>query len=108
MVSGIGCSAVMLLQAGGALGGFAGLPLLLVFFVGMYFLLVLPNQRKQKKWQEMLGQLKTGDTVTTNAGMRGTVVALREDTVVLKLQPDNIKLEFVRSAIAAVTPAGEA
>ncbi len=90
------------------LGGLGGLPLLLVFFVGMYFLLVLPNQRKQKKWQEMLGQIKVGDTVTTNAGLRGTVVALRDDAVILKVQPDNLKLEFVRSAIAAVTPAGEA
>ncbi len=101
-------AAVVMLQAGGMLGGFTGLPLLLVFFVGMYFLMVLPNQRKQKKWQEMLGKLKSGDTVTTNAGLRGVIVALRDDAVVVRTQPDGVKLEFVKSAIAAVTPAGEA
>ena len=89
-------------------GSLGGLPLLVVFMVGMYFLLVLPNQRKQKKWAEMLAQLKTGDTVTTNAGLRGTIVTLKDDALVLRVQPDGVRLEFVRSAIAAVTPAGEA
>jgi len=89
-------------------GSLGGLPLLVVFMVGMYFLLVLPNQRKQKKWAEMLAQLKTGDVVTTNAGLRGTIVSLKDDALVLRVQPDGVRLEFVRSAIAAVTPAGEA
>ncbi len=100
--------AAVWLQAASAFGALGGLPLLVVFMVGMYFLLVLPNQRKQKKWQEMLGQLKSGDLVTTNSGMRGTIVSLKDDVLVLRLQPDGVKLEFVKSAIAAVTPAGEA
>ncbi len=96
------------MQFGGAgLGSLGSLPLLLLFMVGMYFLLVRPNQQKQKKWQEMLNQLKSGDQVTTNGGLRGTVIALRDDTVILRVQPDNTKLEFVKSAIAAVTTAGE-
>jgi preprotein translocase subunit YajC len=74
-----------------------------LFFVVLYFLMIAPNQKKQKKWQEMLGQLKTGDRVTTNGGIRGTVLTVKDDVVVLRVQPDGVKLEFVKSAIATVT-----
>ena len=72
-------------------------------FIAMWFLLIAPNQRKQKKWQEMLSNLKTGDKVTTNGGIRGTIVSVKDDVLVLKTAPDNVKLEVVKSAIAAVT-----
>jgi preprotein translocase subunit YajC len=75
----------------------------ILFFVVLYFLMIAPNQKKQKKWQEMLGQLKSGDRVTTNGGLRGTVLTVKDDVVVLRVQPDGVKLEFVKSAIAAVT-----
>ena len=77
--------------------------LLLVFIALMYFLMIAPNQKKQKKWQEMLGQLKSGDKVTTNGGIRGTVLTVKDDAVIVRVQPDGLKLEFVKSAIAAVT-----
>ena len=77
------------------------------FFVLLYFLMIAPNQRKQKKWQEMLGKLKTGDRVTTNGGIRGTIISVKDDCVQLRIPPDNIKMEFVKSAIAAVTTAEE-
>jgi preprotein translocase subunit YajC len=85
------------------MGSLGSLALPILFFVALYFLMIAPNQRKQKKWQEMLGQLKSGDKVTTNGGLRGTVLTVKEDVVVLKVQPDGVKLEFVKSAIAAVT-----
>jgi preprotein translocase subunit YajC len=65
--------------------------------------MIAPNQKKQKKWQAMLEQLKTGDRVTTNGGIRGTVLTVKDDVVVLRVQPDGVKLEFVKSAIASVT-----
>jgi preprotein translocase subunit YajC len=77
--------------------------LMLVFIALMYFVLIAPNQKKQKKWQQMLGQLKNGDRVTTNGGIRGVIISVKEDVVQLRVPPDNIKLEFVKSAIAAVT-----
>jgi preprotein translocase subunit YajC len=85
------------------IGSMGGLPLLLLMFVAMYFLLIAPNQRKQKKWQEMLSQMKPGDKVTTNGGIRGTIVSVKDDVLVVKCAPDNVKLEMVKSAIAAVT-----
>ena len=94
----------MWLQSGvGGLGSIGSLALPILFFVVLYFLMIAPNQKKQKKWQEMLGQLKTGDRVTTNGGLRGTVLTVKDDVVVLRVQPDGVKLEFVKSAIAAVT-----
>ena len=89
--------------AGGAFGSLGGLPLLLLMFVAMYFLLIAPNQRKQKQWQQMLSQLKPGDKVTTNGGIRGTIVSVKDDSLIVKCAPDNVKLEMVKSAIAAVT-----
>jgi preprotein translocase subunit YajC len=91
----------------GSLGSSAQLLLPLVFFALLYFLMIAPNQKKQKKWQEMLSQLKSGDRVTTNGGIRGTIISVKDDVVLIRVAPDNIKLEFVKSAIAAVTTADE-
>ncbi len=86
------------------LGGF---PLLILMFVAMYFLLIAPNQKKQKTWAAMLASLKTGDKVTTNGGMRGTILSVKDDVLVVRCAPDNIRLEIVKSAIAAVTTADD-
>ena len=87
----------------GGFGSFGSLPLLVVMFVAMYLLLIVPNQRKQKQWQAMLAQVKSGDKITTNGGMRGTVVSVKDDVLVIRTQPDGVKFEIVRSAVAAVT-----
>ena len=78
------------------------LPAILMVAV-FYLLLFRPNQKKQKMWQEMLNNLKIGDKITTTGGLRGTIVALREDAIQLKLPPDGVRVEIVKSAIAAVT-----
>jgi preprotein translocase subunit YajC len=91
----------------GSLGSSGQLLLPLVFFALLYFLLIAPNQRKQKKWQQMLSQLKNGDKVTTNGGIRGVILSVKDDVVQLRVAPDNIKLEFVKSSIAAVTTADD-
>ena len=78
------------------------LPFILIIAV-FYLLLVRPNQKKQKQWQEMLASLKSGDRITTTGGLRGTILSIREDTVQLRVPPDNLRIEIVKSAIAAVT-----
>jgi preprotein translocase subunit YajC len=80
------------------------LPLVFIFAV-FYFLLIMPQQRRQKKWQKMLGELKTGDKVVTGGGLRGTIVALRDDYIHLRIPPDNLRVEVQRSSIVSVTPA---
>jgi preprotein translocase subunit YajC len=87
----------------GLFGGPGQLLLPLVFIAVVYFFMIAPNQKKQKKWQEMLSQLKNGDKVTTNGGIRGVIISVKDDAVQLRIPPDNVKLEFAKNAIAAVT-----
>ncbi len=80
--------------------GFA--PLIFIFAI-FYFLLIMPQQRRQKKWQNMLGELKTGDKVITSGGIVGTIIALRDDRLHLRVPPDNLKVEVTRASIVSVT-----
>lgn len=84
----------------GSLGGVLGFLPIIFIFVIFYFLLILPTQRRQKKTQQMLGALKTGDRVLTSGGIRGTIISLKDDVIQLRVPPDNIKIEFLRSAVA--------
>jgi preprotein translocase subunit YajC len=95
--------AIWLQNSPSPLSGLGGLALPVLFFVALYVLMIVPNQRKQKRWQEMLSKLKSGDRVTTNGGIRGTILTVKDDAVVLRIQPDGVKLEFVKNAIASVT-----
>ena len=67
----------------------------------------MPQQRKQKKWQEMLGQIKTGDKVVTSGGLHGVIVALKDDYIHLRVPPDNLRLEVTRASIVSVTTQDE-
>jgi preprotein translocase subunit YajC len=95
-------AAILFLQVSGGSGLVMFLPLIAIFGV-FYVLLILPQQRKQKKWQEMLTQLKTGDRVVTSGGIRGIIIALRDDYVHLRVAPDNLKIEVARSAIVSMS-----
>ncbi|UWZ86222.1 preprotein translocase subunit YajC [Occallatibacter riparius] len=78
------------------------LPILLILPV-MYFLMIRPQQKRQKQWQEMLGSIKSGDRITTAGGIRGTILSIKDDVVIVKVAPDGIKMEIAKSAIASVT-----
>jgi preprotein translocase subunit YajC len=91
---------------GGSMGWLGMAPLLFIFAI-FYFLLIMPQQRRQKKWQAMLDQLKTGDKVTTTGGLRGTVIALKDDAVHLRVPPDNLRLEVTKASVAVVTTTEE-
>jgi preprotein translocase subunit YajC len=92
------------LPGGSSLLGLA--PLLFIFAI-FYFLLIMPQQRKQKKWQAMLGELKSGDRVVTSGGLRGTIISLKDDALTLRVPPDNLKLEVSRGSVVSVTTAEE-
>ncbi|MGH9598585.1 MAG: preprotein translocase subunit YajC [Terracidiphilus sp.] len=78
------------------------LPILL-FIPVFYLLLIRPQQRKQKQWQQMLGGIKAGDRITTSGGLRGVILSIKDDVIVIRVAPDNLKLEISKSAIASVT-----
>ena len=78
------------------------LPLLLLVPL-MYFVMIRPQQKRQKQWQEMLSGIKTGDRVTTAGGIRGVILSIKDDAIIIRVAPDNIKIEVAKSAIASVT-----
>jgi preprotein translocase subunit YajC len=77
------------------------LPLLLIPV--LYFVMIRPQQKRQKQWQEMLGSLKTGDRVTTAGGIRGIILSIKDDAIIIRVAPDNLKMEVAKNAIASVT-----
>ena len=93
--------ALWLLQGGSPLGGpFVPIILMVVIF---YFVLFMPMRRKQRKLDEMLRNLKNGDKVVTSGGVIGTLVAVGDDnTVTVRVKPDNVKLEISRNAVTAL------
>jgi preprotein translocase subunit YajC len=72
-----------------------------------YFLLILPMQKQRKQQQKMLSGLQNGNIVVTSGGIVGTIIAIEnDDTLVLRVKPDNVKLQVARSAVSSLV-AGE-
>jgi len=77
----------------------AFLPLILMLGV-FYFLLIRPQQRKEKARLAMIESLKKGDRVVTSGGIVGTVVGVREELVVIKTGDEDTKLEVLKSSVS--------
>lgn len=79
------------------------LPMLVVFGI-FYFLLFLPMQRQRKQQKQMLAALQPGNIVQTSGGVIGTITTVNseDDTLVLRVKPDNIKLQVARSAVTGL------
>jgi preprotein translocase subunit YajC len=77
------------------------LPLLLIPV--LYLVMIRPQQKRQKQWQAMLSSIKAGDRVTTAGGLRGIILSIKDDAIVIRVAPDNIKIEVAKNAIATVT-----
>ena len=90
-------------------GGGAGLPSLVLFLplILLVFYMFYSQQRRQKKWQGMLEQLKAGDKVTTSGGLRGTILALKDDAIQLRVPPDNLRIEVTKASVVTVTTTEE-
>jgi len=90
--------------AGSVIGSF--LPFIAIILI-FYFLIIRPQNKKRKETEKMLGALKKGDKIVTIGGVYGTIQSVKETTVIVKVD-DNVKLEFLRSAISnVITPAKE-
>jgi preprotein translocase subunit YajC len=94
---------LFLLQAGPQGNAYLQLlPLLLLFGV-FYLLIFMPMQRQKKNQKEMLASLENGNIVLTSGGIVGTIVAIEsDDTLVLRVKPDNVKIQVARSAVSSV------
>ena len=78
------------------------LPILAILGI-FYFLLFLPMQRQRKTQQKMLANLQNGNVVVTSGGIVGTVVAIEgDDTLVLRVKPDNLKIQVTRASVSSL------
>jgi preprotein translocase subunit YajC len=102
----LGSIAVVLAQTGAqpqpslAQKAFGPLSIVLIFVI-FYFLLIRPQQKRQKEHRKMLDSLSKGDRVLTQGGMYGVVVGIDESKVVLKVA-ENVKVEFSKAAVAHI------
>ncbi|MCL2294801.1 MAG: preprotein translocase subunit YajC [Spirochaetes bacterium] len=92
-------SSLPLMQAG---GGMATTVLTFGAVIAVFYLLIIrPQQRKQKETQTMISEIKKFDKVITIGGIKGVVQAVKETSIILKVD-DNTKIEFTKNAIATV------
>lgn len=75
-------------------------------FVIFYFLIIRPQNKKQKEAQKMISGVKKGDKVVTIGGVHGIVHAVKDATVVIRVD-DETRIEFSKSALATVVPKAE-
>lgn len=72
----------------------------------LYFLMIRPQQQRQKKHQDLIKGLKVNDKVVTAGGIYGTVVKTKEDTLILRVA-DNVRIEVLKTAIGQVRESAE-
>jgi preprotein translocase subunit YajC len=105
MCSSVAASLLFIAQSPAGNGLIAFLPLAIIMVI-FYVLLILPAQRRQKKTQAMLTELKTGDKVVTSGGLYGTIMALDGDSIQLRIA-DQVKVKVARSAVAGLQTEGK-
>ena len=95
----------LLLQTSGSPAGnpiLGFLPLLLIIVI-FYLLVFMPMQRQKKKQQQMVASLQNGQIVLTSGGIVGTIVAVNnDDTLILRIRPDNVKLQVSRGSVTGL------
>jgi preprotein translocase subunit YajC len=82
------------------------LPVILMIAI-FYFLVFMPMRRQQKNQKDMLKTLQNGQTVLTSGGIIGTIVTVNDDTLILRIKPDNLKIQVARSAVTSVVSTDE-
>lgn len=94
----------MYLAPAGGSTGYLSILYIVIMFAVLYFLMIRPQQKRQKKTASMLNSLKKGDKIVTIGGLHGTVMELNDDTVIVRVN-DATKLTFDRSAIRTIASA---
>ncbi len=92
---------------GGGEGSLVSTLLMFALIIGIfYFMILRPQQKRQKEREKMLGAVKKGDKIITAGGLHGTIAGIDEKTVLIQVA-DNVKLKFDRSAVASIIREGE-
>ncbi len=82
------------------------LPIVLMIAI-FYFLVFMPMRRQQKNQKSMVAGLQNGQTVQTSGGIIGTIVGVNDDTLILRIKPDNLKIQVARSAVTSLVGADD-
>ena len=91
-----------LLESGSNGGSWVSIAMIVVLFVVLYFFMIRPQKKQEKKDSEMRNALQVGDEVTTIGGIIGKVVSIKGETFVLETTKDKTKIRFLRGAIRSV------
>ncbi len=94
-------------QGGGGEGSLVSTLLMFALIIGIfYFMILRPQQKRQKEREKLLSAVKKGDKVITAGGLHGTIAGIDEKTVLIQVA-DNVKMKFDRSAVAQIIREGE-
>ena len=95
---------LLILQGGGASGLFQFMPILLIILV-FYFLIIRPQQKRQRQLQETIANLKIGDRIVTTGGVIGVITTARDTSLLIRSAAKPI-LEIARTSIAGIDEEG--
>ena len=88
--------------AGGGGGTWISIGMIVLLFVALYFFMIRPQKKQEKKDAAMRDALQVGDEVTTIGGIIGKVVSIKGETFVLETTKDKTKIRFLKGAIRSV------
>ncbi len=93
-------------QAAGSLGGIISIGYIVLLVVVMYFIMIRPQKKEQKRMAAMLAELAVGDSVLTNSGFYGTIIDITDDTVIIEFGNNkNCRIPMQKSSIAQIEKA---
>ena len=97
----------VLLNAAQGGGSWTSLIFMGVLMVGLILIMIIPQKKREKQMKQMLDSIKLGQRIRTIGGIYGTVVSVKEDYVTIVSGPDDVRLTFVKGAVATIEEAEE-
>lgn len=84
-------------------GGFSPILIMIVFIALMYFMMIRPQQKRQKEHAQLVANLKVGDEVLTSGGILGVITGISDHYAVVKIA-DNTEIKIQKASVASVVP----
>jgi len=84
-------------------GGFSPILIMVVFIALMYFMMIRPQQKRQKEHASLVSNLKTGDEILTTGGILGIITGISDHYAIVKIA-DNTEIKIQKSSVASVVP----
>ena len=81
---------------------YGGILMIVLMFVFLYFIMIRPQKKQEKKVNDMRNNLQVGDEITTIGGIIGKIVSIKDETIVIETSHDRTKIRFLKSAVRCV------